>query len=284
MTVRLILLAAALTLAGCSNTRLLKEPLPQPVAPALASAASDRLEAHLEWVIIRDGPGSWVEHADWDEYLFSVRNLSDQTLVITQVSVVDSLGTVISRGLNRDKLVKGTRDTARRYEAADIPVYAGMSGVGMFATGTGLAVAGTYVALQSVLGVLAGSASSAFLAPVAAGAIYAAPVVMFGGIARGVNNARVNSEILKRQTELPLTLAPGEARVIDLMYPIAPSPRQVIIHFGDKETLILDTSEALRGLHLESLPPETLPGGKNSAGSDAQSPVVDTPPEDAVFP
>ena len=86
------------------------------VTQALATNSDQRISAALDWVIFRDGPGTWAKNADWDEYLIRVRNLDDDSFQLTNIIVVDSLGTRIEPRQNRKQLVKGRKETKRRYK------------------------------------------------------------------------------------------------------------------------------------------------------------------------
>ena len=67
----------SLCLVGCGGSKVLKEPNPFAVTQSLATASDQRLYATLDWVIVRDGPGTWAKNVDWDEYLIRIQNLSD---------------------------------------------------------------------------------------------------------------------------------------------------------------------------------------------------------------
>ena len=111
-----IVLVGAALLGGCGGTKVLKEPRPMQAMQPLAASADQRLKVTLDWVIVRQGPGTWAKNADWDEYLLRVSNLSDQPIQITRLMVVDSLNTPIDSQASRKKLVKGSKKTARRYK------------------------------------------------------------------------------------------------------------------------------------------------------------------------
>ena len=81
-----------LALSGCGGTKVLKEPEPLVVTQSLATASDQRLAATLDWVIVRNGPGTWAKNVDWDEYLIRVQNLSDDSIRVTNITVLDSLG------------------------------------------------------------------------------------------------------------------------------------------------------------------------------------------------
>ncbi len=239
------ILLLLLGLAACGGTKVLKEPEPMVVAQPLATASDESLFAALDWVIFRDGPGTWAKNVDWDEYLIRIQNLGNDPLRVTGISVVDSLGTQIQPRDNRRDLVKGAKETKRRYKGEGIKVKAGLSGAAI--AGTGLVVA----AGTSGLGAAAMAGGGA--AAGAAGVVLLVPVLAVGGIVRGVNNSKVNNEIEFRQTLLPVVLQFEEEKSLNIFFSLSPSPRQIEITYVDPDgdhTLIVDTQAALEGLHL----------------------------------
>ena len=50
----------SLSLTGCGGAKVLKEPEPLVSTQAVAVAADQQLSARLDWVIVRDGPGTWA--------------------------------------------------------------------------------------------------------------------------------------------------------------------------------------------------------------------------------
>ncbi len=140
-------IVTALILSACSGAKVLKEAQPIQTTQPLATVSDQQVTAILDWVIVRDGPGTWAKNADWDEYLLRVSNLSDQLIQVTRVTVVDSLDTRIEPQPNRKQLVKGSKQTTRRYKGSGIKVKAGL-GVGTMvvagAAVTTIAVAGFY--------------------------------------------------------------------------------------------------------------------------------------------
>lgn len=236
----------ASTVTACGGTKVLKEEKSLVIEKPLATATDEHLQATLDWVIFRDGPGTWAKNADWDEYLMRVENLGDEQLEISEVAVVDSLGTRIAAGHSRSQLVKGTKQTKRRYRDDGIDVKAGLSGTVLVGAGV-LTAAGT-----SGLGAAAVYGGSA----VAAGALAVValvPVLTVGGVVRGVNNSNVNSVIESRQTLFPSEIGGNEEKAVHVFFPLAPSPQRVELTYtysGGVETLTIDTGAALEGLHL----------------------------------
>ncbi len=248
--------ALVVVLTGCGGAKVLKKPEPLKTTQPLAVASDSRLATTLDWVIVRAGPGTWAKNADWDEYLLRFKNLTESPMQITNVWVYDSLGTQINRQLDRRALVKGTKGTKRRYRDSDIKVKAGMGTGKMLAAGAAVGVVGFGLALGSAapsFGVGAGAAAGGGGAGAAGAVLLAAPVIIFLGIKKGVNNRKVNSEIIRRQTVLPLALPSSDEVSAKLFFPLSPSPTHVEVIYTDTEgeyRLVIDTQETLDGLHL----------------------------------
>jgi hypothetical protein len=239
-------LLSAFVLTGCAGTKVLKEPEPLAVTESLATGADERLAVFLDWVVVRDGPGTWAKNADWDEYLIRVQNLSGDLIRVTNITVLDSLGTRIEPGHDRKQLVNGSKDTERRYKGDGIKVQAG-AGVGTLVTASAVAGAATVAIVASGPLALGGGAAAA-----ATGGLILVPVFAVGGVMRSLNNSRVNSQIELRQTLLPAVLEEDE-KSLDIFFPLTPSPRQIELTYVNSQgehTLIIDTQEALEGLNL----------------------------------
>jgi len=241
-------------LSGCAKgTKLIKEPEPYEIAKPIASASDGRLVATLDWVIVRKGPGEWAKNADWDEFLLRFENDSGSPIQITNVLVYDSLGTQIDTWPDRKKLVKGSKETKRRYADSDIEIMAGW-GAGRFAlTGAGVLVAGAALFASTFTWGAASAGTTAGMGVGAAAVVVAAPVFLFVGMHRSKNNKKVNKEIIRRQTVLPLEIPSSQELPVDLFFPLAPSPTHLEIIYTDTENeyrLVIDTQEALNGLHL----------------------------------
>ncbi len=234
-----------LPLSGCGGAKVLKEPEPLAVTQSLSTASDKTLSATLDWIIFRDGPGTWAKNVDWDEYMIGVHNLSGDSLQLTNITVVDSLGTPIEPRQSRKQLVKGTKETKRRYKGEGLKVKAGVSGGVLVGTGI-VVIAGTSSA--GAAGLAGASAAGG-----AAAVVLLVPVLAVGGIVRGVNNSKVNNQIESRQTLLPVVLQEEEEKNLVIFFPLAPSPRQLELTYLDsrgEHTLIVDTQAALDGLHL----------------------------------
>jgi hypothetical protein len=244
-----LMLTVMLVLTGCGGAKVLKNPEAHIVTQELVTASDQTLSADLDWVIIRDGPGTWAKNVDWDEYLITVRNVGDESIEITNITVLDSLGTRIESRRDRKRLVKGTKETKRRYKGEGLQVKAGW-GTGTLFTAGAASVAGSAAVVASA-GVFSSTAGAA-----ATGGLILLPAFAVGGVVRGVNNGRVNKQIESRQTPLPLVLQDDEDKAIHAFFPLTPSPIQIEITYFDSRgdhTLIVDTQAALEGLHLAQM-------------------------------
>jgi hypothetical protein len=241
----LISVTSIYILAGCGGSKILKEPEPLEVTQSLATASDQHLSATLDWIIFRDGPGTWAKNVDWDEYMIGVENVSRDSLQVTNIIVVDSLGTQIEAREDRKELVRGTKKTKRRYKGEGLKVKAGVSG--------GVLVGAGVVAAASTSGLGAAAMAGGGAAAGAAAVVVLVPVLAVGGVFRGINNSKVNNQIESRQTLLPIVLEEEEKKNIVLFFPLSPSPRRIEVSYVDlrgDHTLIVDTQAALDGLHL----------------------------------
>ena len=245
--------AGLLVLSGCGGTKVLDDAKPVQATQPLANHADQQLAATLDWVVVRDGPGSWAKNADWDEYQLRVHNLSGEPIHVTGIVVVDSLDARISPEADRKKLVKSTKRTAKRYKGSGIKVRAGAGTGTMLATGAVITVVGMGAAEAVAIGSALGSTAGAG-AGVAGGILLIGPVLVIGGLVRHMNNSEVHDEIVQRHTPLPLVVEANQELALEAFFPLSPSPKLVELTYTDAQgehQLILDTSQALDGLHLE---------------------------------
>ena len=255
-TLQLTALAfAGIVLTGCGGTKVLKETVPIEATQSLAGASERQLTATLDWVIVRGGPGTWARNADWDQYLLRVQNESRNPIRIDGLHVVDALDVRIDPETERKRLVKASKKTAKRYRGSGVRVKAGAGTGTMLATGAAVTVVGMGVAYGAAsAAVISGGTAAAGGAVAAASALtLLGPALVVGGVVRGVNNSKVNGEIEALRTRFPLEVAPGTEQPITVFFPLAPSPRQVVLTYTDatgSHELVLDTTAALDGLHL----------------------------------
>jgi hypothetical protein len=247
----------AVLLSACGGSKLIKNSEPIELTTPLAQISDRQVTATLQWVIVRDGPGTWAKYASWDEYLLGVKNQSGEKIQLTGIYIVDSMGFQHPSDSNRRRLVKASRGTIKRYKNIDIDINAGYGGgAALIAAGVGagyLASAALNVAVEAAL--MSGATATGTMAVAASAAFVVAPILIVGGIAQGINNHKVTNEIVARHTALPVIVAANETLWLDLFFPLAPSPQRIDIAysgpFGER-VISLDTNEVLNGLHIVS--------------------------------
>ena len=246
--------ASACLVAACGGTKVVREPQPIELKQPLASVADAAASVRLDWVIVRDGPGSWARDADWDEYLMTVSNQTDGTIRVTNVEVVDQLGIPVTRGSGREELIAGSRVTVRRYADEGLEIRAGVGAETLLlSAGVAGAVAAHALAQATVLTLSGPAIATGGAATLAAVSVVAGPVLLITGASRAAAAARVGEEIERRQTRLPLVLPAGEQMTLDLFFPLTPSPAEVHVTYENaagERRLSMDTRAALDGLHL----------------------------------
>lgn len=252
-----LLCVASLALSACGGgTKLVRHaaPVPQRELP-IAVAANDTLAAQLDFIVVRNGPGAWAKNGDWDEYLIRVRNTSASPVELRAVEVTDSEGHPSGALNDRGELVSASKLTAKRYRQIGVKVAPGRGGDGLLVAGIGAGGVAYGAAAASATGALVAAGYTG--AVVGAGMILASPVLLGVGIVRMVNNSKVDNRIESRASPLPVTIRAGSDVLLDLFFPISPSPRHLTFNYrtaqGDQQ-LQIDTSGVLAGLHLADGP------------------------------
>ncbi len=246
----ILLFLPLLLLSGCAGTKVLKEKHVVPyddTQVSLATAEDGSARASLDWVIFRGGPGTWAKNAYWDQYLLRVENVSDQPIVINRVFVVDQLGVVIDTADERRELVRASKKVVRRYRKAGLKAKAGMGEGAILLGGTLGSLVGIGYGLSGV--------SNGIAAAGTAGLVLAAPAALVVSTVRAYNKSKVINEIRRRRSTLPASVNAAETTALTLFFPLAPSPRHVVIEYatgGIDGTLTMDVAKTLDGLHLDT--------------------------------
>ncbi len=251
----LIFVLVSVFLTGCASTKVLDEPVALETTKAIGEISDDRINLILDWVIFRNGPGTWASGADWDEYLVRVENRSQAPVILQNSAVVDRLATALNPGLSRQELIQASRDNVERYEGVDMPVKPGEGSTTMMVSGgVALVGAGTALAVSATQAFFTAGAAGGTAASIGGGLLVVGPALVVGGYVRKSNQREVNREIRRRRSRFPIELAPGEETLLHLFFPIAPSPQTLRLeYYADQAVheIELDTSASMQGLHLE---------------------------------
>jgi len=250
------LLGLACMLCGCVSTKVLDEPKEILEGNPLAAAQDSAMAATLDWIIVRNGPGTWSKNADWDQYLLRIENHSTAALLLDETFLEDSTGTEVYPGLGRQALRTSSKQVAKRYKDADVQVKAGTGTTVMAATVIGSTVVGGYFAAAGV-GIASFSSWLGLSTSFGTAVTTAGVALIVAGPAIVIRNRRhrreVDTRIHEFRSDLPYSVAPGITKQVVVFFPITPSPRHLVLRYsqgGSIQTLRLDTSKSLDGLHL----------------------------------
>ena len=250
----IIIFLSPIWLTACGGTKLLNEPQPIDLSNPLVTANNEFISVSLLGVILRDGPGTWARNADWDEYLLVITNLSDSDIEVSEINLTDLLGIVLKTNSERKELVSQSRDQVDRYDDSDLAITSGIGAGTILTAGGAIAVVGTAAAISVAPAAALGGAATIGMAPaMVAGAVLLSPVFAVAGLRRLSNVSKVSRVIEERSAVFPLKIKSGEEVLIDVFYPLAPSPRQLEIKYsttqGNRE-FKLPTQDVLPNLHL----------------------------------
>jgi hypothetical protein len=256
----LILIAA---LDGCASSRVLKTPRPPAVADVgWASTTPDGLRLEVHELIFRNGGGSWVKNANWDEYVLTITNESQSPLEIQSIYLYsDKLPAPEVSSTSREQLDARSNKALRALK--DVGIVAGVGIVGPSA----LIVAG----IGTSGGVLSASGAGAAAATVG---IVAIPVGLIGGtvyvISRHSRDKKdkvlVQHIIEERGFIVPLQMAAQDQATKSAFFPITPAPTQLVVNYsiqGEVHEISLELP-GLAGLHLKGTPAPSAPASAPS--------------------
>jgi hypothetical protein len=193
----------------------------------------------LDTIITYNGPGSWKREALWDEYVVTISNQGPQPLTVASAALTDFAGTIHATGIGMQSLER--QSTILEQECLDAGLaFARDAGPTAVTVGGGVRLVGAASANTG-----AGMAVVAAVVPVPA--FYTRKIV-------SLNKVYFVGEFEQRRLALPLTLAPGEARVGSLFFPMVPNPRALSLHWSSGTTsggltLPLDS---VQGLHVQA--------------------------------
>jgi hypothetical protein len=238
---------------GCASSRMLKTPLPS-AAPDLAwtTISPDNLTVEVDRLIVRDGAGSWVRKANWDEYVVTVKNGSADPVEIQGISLYSSaLPAPVASSISREQLDARTGKTMRA--SKDVGIVAGVGAVAPAAMIIG--------GVGTSGGILSASAGAAALAT--AGVVLL-PIGLIGGTTYILNRHHRDKEdrllidrhLAENGYEIPVAMAADSQMRKSAFFPITPSPTRLAVSFstnGGSREVLLDLP-GLAGLHLKAPP------------------------------
>ncbi len=96
---------SGILLAGCASSRLIKNPRPPTKADVGWTASTPGgLTVEVHQLIFRNSDGSWVRDANWDEYVLTIRNDSQQTVELLDINLYSAkLSGPVESSTSRDQ-------------------------------------------------------------------------------------------------------------------------------------------------------------------------------------
>jgi hypothetical protein len=207
-----------------------------------AATAPDGLTVTVHTVLVRNGPGSWVRDADWDEYILTVKNSSRSAMKIEFLRLYSPyLPASQQSSLALQQLEDQSHDTL--HNVRDVTVVAG----------AGTLAAGATVAATAGAGYIGAAA----VAPVA---MLTLPFLQYP-IDQTVERRHLEREdrslieltILERGIHPPLEIPPAGETTRSAFFPLTPAPNRLVVDYriGDDRRSLEVPLTALAQLHLK---------------------------------
>jgi hypothetical protein len=128
---QLLMIVLCSLLSACSpQLRMMKEPSAEQIPDyRWAATAPDGLTVTIHTVLVRNGPGSWVRDADWDEYILTIKNSSMSPMKIEALRLYSPyLPDPQQSSLDLQLLENQSRETLKNVR--DVAVVAGAGAFG----------------------------------------------------------------------------------------------------------------------------------------------------------
>jgi hypothetical protein len=252
---RLLLLVVALAslsalLDGCASSRLIKNPPPPGTDVGWAASGPGGITLEVHQLIFRDSGGSWVKKANWDEYVLTVENDSQDVVEIQSFYLYsDKLPAPVESSTSREQLDARSNSTLQA-----------LKGVGIVAS---VGIVAPSAMIVGALGTSGGALSaSSGAAAVAAVGFVAIPVGLIGGTVYVINRHRQNKkdkllidqQLNERGYGVPLQIQAQTQVTKSAFFPITPAPTRLVLNYsthGEAREISLELPE-LAGLHLKA--------------------------------
>ena len=222
-----IALAALLFLSACApQSRLLQSPAAdERVALGLKAGVPGNVQVTLEHVIVRDGPGSWLRDADWDEYVLRLRNEGDEPIVVEAIDLASDALATSAHSIDREALESASRRNLDTLKSVGAVV---ALGAGVMTLALATASVEPSVALSSIMGGGGGAAAASGLAVLAPVAIIAGGAIAYRHHARrSEDRAAIEYELDRIGFHLPVRIRPGGELRASAFFPLTPAPTRL---------------------------------------------------------
>jgi hypothetical protein len=227
-------------LSACSpHIRMLKESNKELLPDyRWAATAPDGLMVTVHTVLVRNGPGSWVRDADWDEYIVTLKNSAPFALRIETLRLESPyLPFQQQSSLSLTQLEDRTRASLRT--AGDVASVAG--GVAVTVGATAL------VADATMTGTLAAAPLAGMLIE------YPLDRAIVNHHLEHEDRSMIELTLLERGAHLALELPPDREELRSVFFPLTPGPTRLIVGYriADEQRELAVPLPALARLHLK---------------------------------
>jgi hypothetical protein len=242
-------------LAGCVSRNHQMETRPTPPVPLDLTVSTEHsrdgsfdltplVTVTLHTVIIRDGPGSWKRAAGWDEYVISIANRHQASLILESAGLEDFEGRMAWAGDDPWAVERESRRWVQEVGAREAGAVVVIGATSVLTAGASVASA-----VGAMMGGGAGAGVGVALLPLAA------PAYVMTSVARDLRGQeKIEGEFRKRLLLLPAEIRPGALVQGSLFFRYSPGPRRLTLRCSHDGTLtVVDVPLApLRDLHLRS--------------------------------
>ncbi len=222
-------------ISGCATTRMITTPSAPP--PDLGiSAKDDNFSVSLNYVIVPNGPGSWVKGACWDEYVLTLRSITNKTITLEQIRMIDPRGVYVHSGASAAQLESMEEGVAKIYKNMDMST---------------AAILGTD-AIVSTVAQTASIATNMAMIPLADTATTLFAMAPSQQVTNDLmDRTKIDSEIFRRQFTT-VTLAGNATISGSAFFPTIPNPKDLVIDYriGNDNKALEMPLEKLAGLHV----------------------------------
>lgn len=139
--IALITLWLTLSLSGCvaTTSRYIANPTSPPQDSALQGVNGD-VEVKLHYVIVPDGPGSWIRGAKWNEWVVSITNRGRSDVTVMRVSLIDQRGVHVGSEITSAYQAESQSEFLARRGAQGMGIYGVAMGSALIGGLTGIPV------------------------------------------------------------------------------------------------------------------------------------------------
>lgn len=171
-----------------------------------------------------DGPGAWVQGAEWDEYVLAIENLSSFVVTLDTISVTDVRGVLVPREFHWQAL--------RQKSAMLKAEYASVG-----------SIAATNLAPQAAL--TGGVLMATFLPPVA---IVLGGAALIAKSSKQQDELKIANEFGRRNIPIPAMVDSKGTIKGSAFFPVMPPPRALVVQYRNQQGLPVPVRVDLSGV------------------------------------